>query len=140
MLPDGTITFREQIYDNNGKQVGTQVLVFQNPDIKVASAKPPTPAAPAAPAAPKSQFTPQETEALATLDKNDNDGAIRLFTAIIDSKQATPMLYYDYASRAIAHLRKGQQDMALADFDAAIKLKPDDGDSYFRRGAIKFGN
>ncbi len=136
MLPDGTISFREQLYDSNGKQTGTEVLVFQNPDIKQASAKPPTPAAPAAP---KSVFTPQETEALATLDKNDNDGAIRLFTAIIDSKQVTPMLYYDYASRGIALLRKGQQDQALADFDAAIKLKPDDGDSYFRRGAIKFG-
>jgi hypothetical protein len=136
MLPDGTITFREQMYDPNGKQIGTQVLVFLNPEIKQASAKP---AAPAAPAAPKSQFTPQETEALASLDKNDNDGAIRLFTAIIDAKPASPMLYYDYGSRAIAYLRKGQEDQALADFSAAIKLKADDGDSYFRRGAIKFG-
>jgi hypothetical protein len=131
-----TVTFRDNIYDNNGKQTGTSILVFQNPDVKVASANKPA-AQTQAPAAPKSVFTPQETEAVAALDKNDNDAAIKLFTAIIDSKQQTPMLYYDYGSRGIAYLRKDQKDQALADFDAAIKLKPDDGDSHFRRGAIK---
>ena len=133
-----TLTFHENIYDDRGKQTGTSVLVFQNPDVKVASAnKPAAQAQPQAPAAPKSVLTPQETEAVAALDKNDNDGAIKMFTAIIDSKQQTPMLYFDYGSRGIACLRNDQKDQALADFDAAIKLKPDDGDSHLRRGAIK---
>jgi tetratricopeptide repeat protein len=137
LSPDGsTLTFREQIYDDKGKQTGIAVMVFLNPDVMVASATPP-PDAPPPP--PKPVFTPQETAALAVLDKNDNDEAIRQFTAIIDAKPPSPMLYYDYGSRGIAYLRKGQQDQALADFDSAIKLKPDDGDSHFRRGAIKFG-
>jgi hypothetical protein len=131
-----TVTFHENVYDDRGKETGIEVLVFQNPDVKVASANKPA-AQPQPPAAPKSVFTPQETEAVAALDKNDNDGAIKLFTAIIDSKQQTPMLYYDYGSRGIAFLRKDQKDQALADFDAAIKLKADDGDSHFRRGAMK---
>ncbi len=132
---DGTtLTFREQVYDDKGKQTGTAVMVFLNPDVKVASATPP----PDVPPPPKPIFTPQETAALEVLSKNDDDQAIRLFTAIIEAKPPSPMLYYDYGSRGIAYLRKGQQDQALADFDAAIKLKPDDGDSHFRRGAIKF--
>jgi hypothetical protein len=131
-----TLTFRENIYDDKGKQTATSVLVFQNPDVKVASANKPA-AQPQVPEAPKPVLNPQETEAVAALDKNDNDGAIKLFTAIIDSNQKTPMLYYDYGSRGIAYLRKDQKDQALADFDAAIKLKPDDGDSHLRRGAIK---
>ena len=133
-----TLTIHDNLYDNNGKQTGTEILVFQNPDVKVATVnKPAGQPQPQPPAAPKSVFTPQETEAVAALGKNDNDGAIKLFTAIIDSKQQTPMLYYDYNSRGIAYLRKDQKDQALADFDAAIKLKPDDGDSHFRRGAMK---
>ena len=133
---DGTtLTFREQIYDSNGKQTGTQVMVFQNPDVKVASANPPENAAPPPP---KPIFTPQEMAALDALSANKDDDAIRLFTAIIGATPPSPMLFYDYGSRGIAYLRKGQKDQALADFDAAIKLKPDDGDSHFRRGAIKF--
>jgi hypothetical protein len=137
LSPDGTtLTFREKSYDDKGKQISTAVMVFQNPDVKVASvAKPPESTAPVAP---KPVLTPEETAALDVLAKNNNDEAIRLFTAIIDAKPPTPMLYYDYGSRGIAYLRKGQQDQALADFDAAIKLKPDDGDSHFRRGAIRF--
>jgi tetratricopeptide (TPR) repeat protein len=114
------------------------VFVFVNPDVKVASASKPVAPEPPKPEAPKPVFNPQEQAALDALSKNDNDEAIRLYTAIFDSNMQTPMLYFDHTSRGIAYLRKGQQDQALADFDAAVKLKPEDGDSHFRRGAIKF--
>ena len=133
-----TLTFQEKTYDNNGKQTGTSVVVFVNPDVKVASAsKPAAPVAPV-PEPPKPVLNPQEQAAIDALSKNDNDEAIRLFSAIFDSNAQTPMLYFDHTSRGIAYLRKGQEDQAMADFDAAAKLKPEDADSHFRRGAIKF--
>ena len=133
-----TLTFQEKTYDNNGKQTGTAVMVFVNPDVKVASASKPAAPEPPKPEAPKPVFNPQEQAALDALSKNDNDEAIRLYTAMFDANMQTPMLYFDHTSRGIAYLRKGQPDQALADFDAAVKLKPEDGDARFRRGAIKF--
>jgi hypothetical protein len=129
-----SMTFQEKTYDNNGKQTGTQLLVFENPNAQVASLKPED----NTPPPPKPIFTPEEMAALDALSANKDDDAIRLFTGVINAKPPTPMLYYDYGSRGIAYLRKGQKDQALADFDAAIKLKSDDGDSRFRRGALKF--
>ena len=57
-------------------------------------------------------------------------------TKVIDAK-ASLTLYFDYLSRGIAYAKKGQNDLALADFDAAVKLKPDDADSLFRRGSMR---
>jgi Tfp pilus assembly protein PilF len=133
LSPDGsTLTFHEQMYDDKGKQTSTAMMVFQNPDVKVASVKPPQSSAPVV----TSLLTPEETDALAMLSKNDNDGAISRFTAVIESNQSTPMLYFDHISRGVAYLRKMQQDQALADFDAAVKLKPDNADARFHRGAM----
>ena len=60
-----TLTFQEKTYDNNGKQTGTSVQVFVNPDVKVASAsKPATPVAPPVPEPPKPVLNPQEQAAV----------------------------------------------------------------------------
>jgi len=132
-----TLTFREQTYDDKGKQTAVAVMVFENPDVKVASVTPNAPAAAAAaPAAPQTVLSPAETEAAAALAKGDDDQAMRLLTAIIEAPKATPMLYFDYVSRGVVYARKGDQVKAMADFDAAIKLKPNDADAHYRRGGI----
>jgi hypothetical protein len=131
-----TLTFREQIYDRTGKQTSTAVMVFDNPDVKVASVTP-NAAAPAAVAQAQTGLTPDETAGAAALAKGEDDEAIRIFTMVIEAKQPTPMLYYDHVSRGIAYTRKGQNEQALADFDAAVKLKPDDVDARFRRGGMR---
>ena len=134
MTPDGTsMTFQEKALDRNGNQTAQSLIMFDNPDARLASLNQQNQVV-----APKPVFTPEETNALALLDKNDDDGAIQALTAIIDAPKATPMLFYDRVSRGVAYLRKGNEPQALADFDAAVKLKPDDGEAHFRRAAIKF--
>jgi hypothetical protein len=130
------LTFREQTFNANGKQTGTVTIVFAKPGYDFASA--------AAAAAPKagtvtmtSPLTADETAAAAALEKGDDDAAIAAFTKIIDSKQQTPMLYYDHVGRGIAYAKKNQNELAIADFDAALKLKPDDVDARFRRGGTR---
>ena len=134
-----TLTFREQIIDRNGKPSSTALMVFENPDVQVASVAPAAAAATAAaaPAAAQSALTPDETAGTEALAKGDSDEAIRLFTKVIDAKQQTATLYYDHISRAIAYGKKGQNDQALADFDEALKLKPDNLDARFRRGTLR---
>lgn len=135
VTPDGTsLTFQENALDKNGNRTAQSLVVFDNPDKRLASLNQQLQAA----AAPKPVFTPEETSALALLDKMDNDGAIQALTVIIDAPKATPMLYYDHVSRGVAYLRKGEEAQAMADFDAAVKLKPNDADAYMRRAAIKF--
>lgn len=128
-----TITFREQIYDDKGKQTSTAVMTFVNPDVKVASVTPAVAAT--APGAVQTGMTPDETAGTEALAKGADDEAIRFFTKVIDAKQSTPRQYYDHISRGVAYARKGQNEQALADFDAAVKLKPDDADGHFRRGS-----
>ena len=41
--------------------------------------------------------------------------------------------YYD---RALTHARKGDHDLAVADFDKAIELSPKDARFYYGRGAF----
>jgi tetratricopeptide (TPR) repeat protein len=60
-----------------------------------------------------------------------------MFTKVIDAKQPTPMLYYDHVGRGIAYAKKNQHEQALADFDAALKLKPGDADALFRRAGTR---
>ncbi|HXI99781.1 MAG TPA: tetratricopeptide repeat protein [Micropepsaceae bacterium] len=135
-----TMTMREQMIDRNGKQSAPAVLVFENPDVKVATVVAPPPAAASAapaPAAAGTGMTADETAASAALAKGDDDEAIRLFTKVIDTNKPTPVLYFDHVSRGIAYIRKNQPEMALADFDAAVKLKPDDVDAHFRRGGVR---
>ena len=77
-----------------------------------------------------------ETKAGELMEQGKDDEAIALYTKVIDAK-ASLTLYFDYLSRGIAYAKKGQNDLALADFDAAVKLKPDDADSLFRRGSMR---
>ena len=134
VTPDGTsLQFQENALDKNGNRTAQSLIMFDNPDARLAKLNQQNQVV-----APKPVFTAEETAALALLDKMDNDGAIQALTAIINAPKPTPMLYYDHVSRGVAYLRKGDEAQALADFDAAVKLKPDDGDAHFRRAAIKF--
>jgi hypothetical protein len=128
-----TITITEQDYDNKGKFLASSTLVFVNPDVKVATVVPQQQQQVTAPPPPRPALNPDETAASEVLAKGNDDEAIRLFTAIISGKP-TDMFYYDHVSRGIAYARKGQNDQALADFNEALKLKPDNVDARFRRG------
>jgi tetratricopeptide (TPR) repeat protein len=134
-----TLTYSEKSYDARGKELSSATMVFAKPGFEMASA---TPAPAAAPAQQQQAAvitggpTPDEAAASAALEKGDDDEAIRLFTKAI-SGPPTPQLYFDYVSRGIAYAKKGQNDLALADFDAAVKAKPDDADARFRRGSMR---
>lgn len=135
LSPDGNVlTFNEKIYDDKGKQISTTVMVFAKPGFELASA---TPARPAAPTVMLPATTPDEDAGTAAIAKGDADGAIAAFTRAIDSKDkiATPL--YDHIMRGLAYANKGMNEQALADFDAAVKLKPDDLDARFRRGGLR---
>ena len=132
---DGNVlTFSEKTFDDKGKQTGTAVMVFAKPGFEVATVTPPRLAAPA-PVTPQSALTPDEIAGAAALEKDDADGAIAALTRAIDKKSN---LLYDYVMRGVAYAKKGQQEQALADFDAAVKTKPDDVDARFRRGGTRF--
>jgi tetratricopeptide (TPR) repeat protein len=137
LSPDGNVlTFNEKTYDDKGKQTGTAVMVFAKPGFETASATAPRPAAPAAPIIVPTT-TPDEDAGAAALAKDDADGAIAAFTRAIDAKGpiATPL--YDHVMRGLAYGRKGMNEQALADFDVAVMLKPDDADARFRRGTTR---
>ena len=45
--------------------------------------------------------------------------------------------YDAYYARGLAKAGLGQHSAAIADFDAAIRLKPDDAEAYYNRGLAK---
>jgi tetratricopeptide (TPR) repeat protein len=131
---DGNVlTFTEKTYDDRGKQTGTARIVFAKPGYDFASANTNTSTRGPTMGSP---LSPEEMAATALLEKGDDDAAIAAFTKLIDGKP-TPMLYYDHVSRGIAYAKKMQNDLALADFDASLKLKPDNTDARFRRGGTR---
>ena len=133
---DGNVlTFSEKTFDEKGKQTGTAVMVFAKPGFEVATVTPPRVVPPPAPVAPQSALTPDEMAAATALEKDDTDGAITLLSRAID-KKSNPL--YDFVMRGVAYAKKGQQEQALADFDSAVKTKPDDADARFRRGGTRF--
>src|SRR5258706_5785250 len=135
MSADGNVlTFNEKTFDEKGKQTGTAVMVFANRGFEVASATPPRVAAPAR-VPTQSAMTSDESAAAAALEKDDADGAIAALTRAID-KKSNPL--YDHVMRGVAYAKKGQQEQALADFDEAVKAKPEDVDARFRRGGTRF--
>jgi tetratricopeptide (TPR) repeat protein len=140
LSPDGNVlTFNEKIFDDKGKQVGSQVMVFAKPGFEIASATPSTPAraaAAAAPAAPPKATTADEDAGAAALAKGDADAAIAALTKALATKEKLLNPYYDYDMRGVAYLKKGMNDEALADFSEAIKLKSDDLDALLRRSNI----
>ena len=132
---DGNIlTFNEKVFDDKGKQTGTATMIFAKPGFETASATPPRPAA--APAV-LPTTTPDEDAGAAALAKDDADAAIAAFTKAIDKKDPIASPAYDHVMRGLAYTKKNQYEQALADFDMAIMLKPDDTDAHFRRGAAR---
>ncbi len=133
---DGNVlTFNEKTFDEKGKQTGTAVMVFAKPGFEVASATPP--GRPAAPTVMLPATTPDEDAGTAAIGKGDADGAIAAFSRAIDSKDKIATPVYDHIMRGLAYSKKGMNEQALADFDAAVKLKPDDIDAHFRRGGTR---
>ena len=129
-----TLTFSETLFDNKGKPVGNSVQFFARPGFDLASLDRPA-AAPGQTTYAQPGLSADETAASAALEKGDADTAIALFTkAIATNPKAT--IYFDYVSRGIAYAKKDMNDQAIADFDAALKIKPGDADALFRRGGI----
>ncbi len=134
LSPDGkTLTFHEQIYDRSGKLTSTAVLVFDNPNVKLASVTPAAPVAPPVPTGP----TADETTGAAAMQKGDADAAIAAYTLALDKKEPGSNLPYDYVMRGVAYAKKDQYEQAVADFDAAVMMKPDYVEARFRRGGTR---
>jgi tetratricopeptide (TPR) repeat protein len=137
-----TLTFREKTVDSNGNQVSASVLFFIREGVDLASLAPPPGSAPpplppvAVVPPPPPNSLPDEVAGDAALASGNDDEAIRLYTKAIEATEKTPRLYYDYLSRGVAYVRKGQAAEAMKDFDEALKLKPDDLDARFRRGGL----
>lgn len=69
---------------------------------------------------------------LAARSSGDFDGAIYYYTQAIATGELTkPYLATVLNSRGVAYEVKGDADKAMADFDAAIQLKPDYGEAYY---------
>jgi tetratricopeptide (TPR) repeat protein len=136
-----TLTYSERAVDTKGKQLGTSVLFFIKEGVDLASLAPPPGAAPPPPPPivvppPPPSSSPDEDAGDAALAAGNDDEAIRLYTKAIEATEKTPRLYYDYISRGVAYLKKGQNAEALRDFDEALKLEPDNLDARFRRAGI----
>ena len=138
---DGNVlTFNEKTFDEKGKQTGTSVMVFAKPGFEVASVVAPPRAVVAVappPVVARAAFSADEKAGTAALEKDDMDGAIAAFTLALNKKEAGANPLYDNVMRGIAYAKKGQFEQALADFDAAVKIKPDDVDARFRRGSTR---
>jgi tetratricopeptide (TPR) repeat protein len=69
------------------------------------------------------------------LQHGDYDEAIRLYSRAIESGDLSQDdLASAHESRGYAYDHKGQYDEAIADYDVAIRLKPDDAWAYSNRG------
>jgi len=68
-----------------------------------------------------------------------DDQTIEGCTAQIQSgQQTTNNLTVEYNNRGFAYFNKGQYDQAMADFNTAIGLNPNNFRSYTNRGAVYF--
>ena len=138
LSPDGNVlTFNEKKFDDKGKQTGTSVMVFAKPGFEVATVVPPRVAIAPPPVVAQAAFSADEKAGAAAMEKDDMDGAIAAFTLALNKKEAGANPLYDNVMRGIAYAKKGQFEQALADFDAAVKIKPDDVDARFRRGSTR---
>ncbi|HTW36809.1 MAG TPA: tetratricopeptide repeat protein [Rhizomicrobium sp.] len=72
---------------------------------------------------------------LSAINRGDDDQAITFFTSALAAgdlnARLVPIAYLD---RGRAHWRKGKCTLAIADFSAAIKARPDYFDAYVGRG------
>ena len=76
-------------------------------------------------------------QGLAAIRAGDNGRAIVLLTAAISAGDLSAgLMPVAHRNRGLAYLHTGQCQLSLDDFDAALKLKPDDVDSQiYRAGA-----
>jgi tetratricopeptide (TPR) repeat protein len=70
---------------------------------------------------------------MATVDYQE---ALRHYDNIIDPRSSNALALY---RRGVAHDGTGQTDKALNDYDAAIRLAPDDARAYFERAVLLAG-
>src|SRR6202040_3175618 len=77
-----------------------------------------------------------DAKASAAFLAGDYDAAISLYTEVI---KANPKAALAYNGRALAYRQKGETARALADFDQAIRLKPQLM-FYFNRGFTHYAN
>ena len=134
-----TLTFSEKTYNATGKELNAQVMIFAKPGFEVAVVAPPVPRAGIPVPVAGAGDTPDEKAAIEALGAGTDDEAIRLFTAAIMSGSPQVNVHYDLVARGIAYSRKSQNDLAMKDFDEAIKLKPDDPEAHYRRGGLLVG-
>ncbi len=74
---------------------------------------------------------------MAAQTRGDLDGAIQLYTRAIDSGDLTPEnQVVAYNNRGGAYLDKGDQDAALRDFDAMIRIDPNLAKGYYNRALV----
>jgi tetratricopeptide (TPR) repeat protein len=66
--------------------------------------------------------------------RHDYPGAIADLTRACELAPGEPLYFYE---RGRAHWHNKQPDLALADFDQAIKLKPDDADALIARASLR---
>jgi Tfp pilus assembly protein PilF len=52
------------------------------------------------------------------------------------AKDITPKTSEEYTERGFKYYKEGKYDLALADYDTAIKLEPKNGKAYSRRGCV----
>ena len=69
----------------------------------------------------------------ALIVKHDNDKAITTLNAAHDADPDNPV-FID--ARGVAYERKGQDDLALADFNRALQIRPTFGSAYNNRGVL----
>ncbi|MBL6750559.1 MAG: tetratricopeptide repeat protein [Nevskia sp.] len=71
---------------------------------------------------------------VAAEDKGDYDGAIRLIGRALRGGLNDETQEAAYYNRGVAYHRKGRYDEAIADYSAALKLKPTDAQAHNNRG------
>jgi lipoprotein NlpI len=87
------------------------------------------------------QPTPyDDTLAVAAMQQRDYGQATRLWTSVLNLPSLTPVEHARaYAGRAMAYLRQGEINLALADVSAAVALQPDQPEWHGLRGEIYLG-
>ena len=61
------------------------------------------------------------------------DEAIEIFTRVLEEDHNHGKVYQ---ARAVAYLRKGEKDLAMADIDRAIECNPENPRFHYHKGAI----
>lgn len=68
-------------------------------------------------------------------ERGDFDGAISYCTAALQANPKLPAVIY--TNRGIAYVRKNNREMAISDFDEAIRVDPKNARAYFNRAYVR---